>query len=40
MKERKDWRCIKGDATKSKKIDYFSNKIPEYLSKKQLFIKK
>lgn len=35
MKERHDYRCIKGDATQSKtskKSDYFSNKISDYLS--------
>ena len=42
MKERKDWRGIQGDSTEiklSKKFDYFSNKIPECLSKTTFYKK-
>ena len=42
VKEGKDLRCIKRDATESKiskKIDYFSNKIPECLPKNKFISK-
>ena len=42
MKEGRDLRCIKRDATESKiskKLDYFSNKMPDYLPKTNFYQK-